>query len=105
MSEPAPAPALVLKLTLDKDGPYLPGDEVAVQVEAYNRDTDTITVSGTAPDGTTVNATAEVPVLARAEGVQLGISSAKGITFTQEAGPDGGTVFKGVVVALQPPAA
>lgn len=96
-----PAPSLMLRITLGKDGPYQPGDEVAVDVRAFTQAVDTATVSGTLPDGTTVNGTAEIPVLIPEPGAQLGINPSRlGITFSQEDGPDGSKVFKGTVVAL-----
>lgn len=100
MSEPAPAPSLVLNVTADKPS-YKPGDELVITVEALAQVTDLVTVSGTDAAGDTVTSQVPVTVLAPASGVQFGVSDAFGGSFTQEAGDGGTVVFKTV---LAPPA-
>ena len=94
MSSPD-APVLTVALAPDKDGPYTPGDALAITVTAHKTATVTVHVDVTLPDGTPGSGEVDIPVRIPAAG--LSVSSATDTladTFTQEQAPDGSVVLR-----------
>lgn len=103
MSTPDPAaPAVVL--AADKDGPYKPGDPLAVTVRVLQPAPVKVTVQVTLQDGQTVSGELDIPVHQPASGFQVtSAADSLGDSFTQEPDPAGGS---GIVLrtTLGPPA-
>lgn len=102
MTTPAPVP--VLNVSLDKPE-YVLGEEIVVTAEVVIPVKNTVTVSGTLPDGTTVTgeatATVHTPVQ---EDVQFGASDSLGDAFVLQSGSGGQKVLTTTAGASPAPA-